>query len=117
MDISSAPYKLGIITCFKGFQSFHKLLYELAYHLLISSIVFTSCCNSSLNSDMSSYVITFNLIKRTISHIVSDFLISIITPGWCLSSLICFSNFQNFSDAGFVSSFRKSTYSLTRSSI
>ena len=70
MSISTAPYKLGIITCFKGFQSFHKLLYELAYHLLISSIVFTSCCNSSLNSDMSLYVITFNLIRRTISPIV-----------------------------------------------
>ena len=51
------------------------------HYLFISSILFTSFCNSSLKSDKSSYVITFSLIRRTISHIASDLLISMITPG------------------------------------
>ena len=49
--------------------------------------------------------------------IASDLLISIITPGWCLSSFILFSSSQNFSDACFYHHFRKSTYSLVRPSI
>ena len=51
------------------------------YHLFISSILFTSICNSSLKSNKSSYVITFNLIRRMIFHIISDLLSFMITPG------------------------------------